>query len=341
MELNIDGSMFKIMTSSSNTFTSPFGANRPWLIPPQNSSQQAIPAAAATGGGASGGSNKFLKGVIAGGITGGIEICITYPTEYVKTQLQLDEKVGKYKGILDCTKQTIKTNGIGGLYRGLPILLYGSIPKSAVRFGGFEQFKKLMVDEKGNLSPISRLLCGLGAGVSEAILAVTPMETVKVKFINDQRSANPKYRGFFHGLKTIISQEGIRGTYQGVSATIMKQGSNQAIRFYVMESLKDWYREGDPKKHVPKLIVGLFGGFAGACSVFGNTPIDVVKTRMQGIEASRYKNTFDCAKQILVHEGPRAFYKGTIPRMSRVCLDVAITFMIYDSFMEYFSKVWP
>jgi hypothetical protein len=27
--------------------------------------------------------------------------------------------------------------------------------------------------------------------------------------------------------------------------------------------------------------------------------------------------------------------------MSRVCLDVAITFMIYDSFMEMFNKVWP
>ena len=56
---------------------------------------------------ASGGSNKFAKGVIAGGVTGGIEICITYPTEYVKTQLQLDEKVGKYKGIADCAKQTV------------------------------------------------------------------------------------------------------------------------------------------------------------------------------------------------------------------------------------------
>merc|ERR1712141_734740 len=287
------------------------------------------------------GNSKFLKGIIAGGITGGIEICITYPTEYVKTQLQLDEKLGKYKGIVDCTKQTVQTNGVRGLYRGLPVLLYGSIPKSAVRFGGFEQFKKLMVDEKGNLSPISRLLCGLGAGVSEAILAVTPMETVKVKFINDQRSANPKFKGFFHGMKTILKEQGIRGTYQGVTATIIKQGSNQAIRFYVIESLKDWYREGDPKKPVPKLIVGLMGGFAGACSVFGNTPLDVIKTRMQGLEASRYKSTFDCAKQIMVHEGPRAFYKGTIPRMSRVCLDVAITFMIYDTFMEYFSKVWP
>ena len=62
-------------------------------------------AAAAAGGSSPSGSNTFLKGIVAGGITGGIEICITYPTEYVKTQLQLDEKVGKYKGIADCTKQ--------------------------------------------------------------------------------------------------------------------------------------------------------------------------------------------------------------------------------------------
>lgn len=37
----------------------------------------------------------------------------------------------------------------------------------------------------------------------------------------------------------------------------------------------------------------------------------------------------------------RRFYKGTVPRLGRVCLDVAITFMIYDSFMELFNKVWP
>lgn len=48
-----------------------------------------------------------------------------------------------------------------------------------------------------------------------------------------------------------------------------------------METLKDWYRGGDPKAPVPKLVVGAFGAFAGAASVFGNTPIDVIKTRMQ------------------------------------------------------------
>lgn len=285
---------------------------------------------------------KTLKGVLAGGITGGIEICITFPTEYVKTQLQLDERSAKprYTGIGDVVKQTVKSHGIKGLYRGLSVLIYGSVPKSAVRFGTFESLKKKCVDEKGNLPPSKRLLCGLGAGVAEAIFAVTPMETIKVKFINDQQSANPRYRGFLHGVREIIKQQGIRGVYQGVTATIMKQGSNQAIRFFVMESLKDWYRGGDPNKKVNKLLVGMFGAVAGAASVFGNTPIDVVKTRMQGLEAHKYRNTFHCIYEIAKHEGFVAFYKGTVPRLSRVCLDVAITFMIYDSFMDLFNKVW-
>ena len=107
-----------------------------------------------------------------------------------------------------------------------------------------------------------------------------------------------------------------------------------------METLKDIYRDGDSKKHVPKWYVGVCGAVAGAASVFGNTPIDVVKTRMQGLEAKKYANTFDCFLRIWQKEGPLAFYKGTVPRLSRVCLDVAITFMIYDSFMDYFNTVW-
>ncbi|XP_063705134.1 putative tricarboxylate transport protein, mitochondrial [Culicoides brevitarsis] len=309
------------------TFINPY-PRRPWM--------------AETGAAAPAGQTKGLKGIVAGGITGGIEICITYPTEYVKTQLQLDEKGAnkKYNGIIDCAKKTVKQNGFFGLYRGLSVLLYGSIPKSAVRFGAFETFKQQLVDERGQLSTLGKLGAGLGAGVAEALLAVTPMETVKVKFINDQRSANPKFKGFFHGVGQIVKAEGLTGVYKGVTATIMKQGSNQAIRFYVMETCKDVYKGDDPNKPVPKLVVGAFGAIAGAASVFGNTPIDVVKTRMQGLEASKYKNTMDCAMTIWRNEGPKAFYKGTIPRLSRVCLDVAITFMIYDSFMDLFNKFW-
>lgn len=69
------------MSTKTGNFKNPF--SRPWMTE--------TGAAAAAGGSGSVG----LKGVVAGGITGGIEICITFPTEYVKTQLQLDEK-GQY-----------------------------------------------------------------------------------------------------------------------------------------------------------------------------------------------------------------------------------------------------
>lgn len=157
------------------------------------------------------GHENYNKLIFSGGITGGIEICITYPTEYVKTQLQLDGKAGagkQYNGIFDCVNKTIKSNGFLGLYRGLSVLLYGSIPKSAVRFGSFETVKKQLVDKDGKLNPQRRLLAGLCAGICEAIFAVTPMETIKVKFINDQRSANPRFRGFFHGVGLIVKEHG-------------------------------------------------------------------------------------------------------------------------------------
>ena len=120
-----------------STFQNPFG-QRPWMLQYGACS-----------------SSRSVKGIFAGGITGLIEICITYPTEYVKTQLQLDEKgkrllqeknnadpllktmfsgsLKKFDGIIDCCVKTVKQRGFFGLYRGMSVLLYGAIPKSAVR----------------------------------------------------------------------------------------------------------------------------------------------------------------------------------------------------------------
>lgn len=34
------------------------------------------------------------------------------------------------------------------------------------------------------------------------------------------------------------------------------------------------------------------------------------------------------------------FYKGTVPRLGRVCLDVAIVFIIYEEVVKVLNMVW-
>ncbi|XP_051847478.1 tricarboxylate transport protein, mitochondrial-like isoform X2 [Antechinus flavipes] len=276
------------------------------------------------------------------GIAGGIEICISFPTEYIKTQLQLDEraKQPRYTSILHCVKLTIQEHGFRGLYRGLSSLLYGSIPKSAVRFGMFEFLSNRFRDADGKLSNRKSFLCGLGAGATEAVVIVCPLETIKVKFIHNQTFGEIKYQGFFHGIREIVRVQGVQGIYRGLTATIIKQGSNQAIRFFTMTSLRNWYQGDNPQKKINPFITATFGMTAGAASVFGNTPVDVVKTRMQSLEANKYKSTIDCISQIYKNEGLLAFYKGTIPRLSRVCLDMAVVFVLYEEIMKFLNLIW-
>lgn len=35
-----------------------------------------------------------------------------------------------------------------------------------------------------------------------------------------------------------------------------------------------------------------------------------------------------------------SFYKGTVPRLGRVCLDVAIVFIIYEEVVKVLNMVW-
>ena len=54
-------------------------------------------------------------------------------------------------------------------------------------------------------------VAGLAAGMTEAVIAVTPTETVKTKMIHDRNLAKPQYRGLVHGtLRDIRNQYIVR-----------------------------------------------------------------------------------------------------------------------------------
>ena len=155
---------------------------------------------------------------IAGGITGAIEISITYPTEYVKTVMQLNPENNK-AGAWNLVRATMAQNGYFGLYRGYSALLMFSIPKNYVRFGTYQFGQKQIFTKKTRLE---NFMCGLMAGAAESTFVVTPQETLKTKLVHDKLQENPKYRNLFHGIYTIIKQQGLGGCYKGYTATLMK-----------------------------------------------------------------------------------------------------------------------
>jgi solute carrier family 25 (mitochondrial citrate transporter), member 1 len=284
------------------------------------------------------GKGNPITSIISGGITGGIEICITYPTEYLKTQMQLYKEFSK-QGMVATAKQTFNKYGVPGFYKGLPVLLFFSIPKTGVRFGANQTLKNnIFTDYK--TSRLSNFLAGVGAGITEAIFVVTPQETLKTKLIHDRFQPTPQYKGLFDGISKIYGASGFNGVYRGVIPTVIRQGSNQGVRFLVYDETKDHIANflGLEVKHT--LVSFLAGGIAGAASVFANTPVDVVKTQMQGLDAKKYKNGLDCFVKTFQNEGIRGLYKGTVPRLSRVVLDVALTFTLYEKISAIMNKIF-
>lgn len=80
----------------------------------------------------------------------------------------------------------------------------------------------------------SRCKAGLGAGTTEAIAVVTPMEVVKIRLQAQQHSLadpldTPRYRNAGHAVYTIVREEGFSALYRGVSLTALRQATNQGI----------------------------------------------------------------------------------------------------------------
>ena len=83
------------------------------------------------------------------------------------------------------------------------------------------------------------------------------------------------------------------------------------------------------------LVSGTLGGFIGTVL---NTPLDVVKTRIQN--ASTYSGgTLVQLGRILRHEGAGALYKGFWPKVVRLAPGGGLMLLVVDAITSY-VRVW-
>ncbi|ODQ80439.1 hypothetical protein BABINDRAFT_161378 [Babjeviella inositovora NRRL Y-12698] len=281
--------------------------------------------------------------LIAGGTAGAIEGVITYPFEFAKTRLQLVDKASKSsRNPLVLIYTTAKQQGVGALYTGCPAFVVGNTVKAGVRFLGFDAIKKLLADKDGKLSGPRGVLAGLGAGLLESVVAVTPFEAIKTAMIDDKQTVKPKYQGGVISSSFRLCRDlGVRGLYAGLVPVSMRQAANQAVRLGSYNAIKSTLQQASGSRPDEPLSSGLtfvIGAFAGIVTVYTTMPIDTVKTRMQALGArEQYKSTVDCFVKIFKQEGALTFWKGATPRLGRLVLSGGIVFTIYEKMLVFMA----
>ncbi|KAJ3102848.1 hypothetical protein HDU97_000231 [Phlyctochytrium planicorne] len=298
--------------------------------------------------------------LFAGGVAGCCEALSCHPLDTIKVRLQLrGERANRVKAAQSIANAAgaaaakpkssnfimvgvdiVKKEGFFSLYKGLGAVVSGIVPKMAIRFSSFEYYKELLADPKTQkTSPGGVFVAGLGAGVTESVLVVTPMDVIKIRLQSQRHSMTdpldiPKYRNAPHCAYVMIKEEGVSSLYKGVTLTALRQATNQAANFTVYQYLKKELHRLQPEvgDTLPAYQHLLTGFISGACGPLFNAPIDTIKTRIQKNPSTEpgYKRFVSISAGILKNEGWKAFYKGLTPRVLRVAPGQAITFMVYE-----------
>lgn len=112
-----------------------------------------------------------------------------------------------------------------------------------------------------------------------------------------------------------------------------KQLSNRLTEIHAVSGPDDRSVFISVLENVYRFSLGAMAGATGAAAVY---PIDLVKTRMQNqrigsfIGEVMYKNSFDCLRKVVRHEGILGLYRGLIPQLMGVAPEKALKLTTND-----------
>ncbi|CAG8898887.1 unnamed protein product [Penicillium egyptiacum] len=184
----------------------------------------------------------------------------TNPIWLVKTRLQLDKsnaEIGKsrqYRNSFDCVKQTVRHEGIRGLYRGLSASYLG-VTESSLQWVMYEQMKMYLArrDALKQADPAydytswdSAELWGgriTAAGLAKLVAAAItyPHEVVRTRLRQaptvslGNGKVEMKYTGLVQCFKTVWKEEGMVAMYGGLTPHLLRVVPSAAIMFGMYE----------------------------------------------------------------------------------------------------------
>lgn len=205
------------------------------------------------------------------------------------------------------------------LYRGISAPILMEAPKRATKFAANDEWGKVYRNMFGMAKmnqPLS-ILTGATAGATEAFVVV-PFELIKIR-LQDKASAG-KYNGMIDCVVKTVKNEGPLTLYQGLESTMWRHILWNAGYFGCIFQVRTMLPEATSKKSkvTNDLISGAIGGTVGTVL---NTPMDVVKSRIQNTPkvagvVPKYNWAWPAIFTVAREEGFSALYKGFLPKVS-------------------------
>jgi solute carrier family 25 (mitochondrial 2-oxodicarboxylate transporter), member 21 len=184
------------------------------------------------------------------------------------------------------------------------------------------------------------ILTGASAGATETFVVV-PFELVKIR-LQDKAQAS-KYNGMLDVVRKVIMQEGILTLYQGLESTMWRHVLWNAGYFGCIFQVRAMLPKASDKKGkiVNDIISGTVGGTVGTIL---NTPMDVVKSRIQNSarvpgQVPKYNWAWPSLGTIMKEEGFGALYKGFLPKVLRLGPGGGILLVVFTGVTDFFRKM--
>ncbi|KOS21453.1 Mitochondrial substrate carrier family protein L [Escovopsis weberi] len=307
------------------------------------------------------------KGFVAGVFSGIAKLTVGHPFDTVKVRLQTTE-ASRFRGPLQCVLQTVRHEGVRGLYKGATPPLVGWMFMDSIMLGSLNVYRRLIAQHvfhardwtpgagpgtrglwpwpgsaawpPSHLPAVGHGVAGMLAGFTVSFVAA-PVEHVKARLQTQYaaRKADRLYSGPLDCARRIHAAHGVRGVYHGLAATLLFRG------FFFF-----WWASYDAISRALRRHTALgtpavnfwAGGLSAQVFWLTSYPSDLVKQRIMtdplggalGDGTPRFPRWADAARAVYAESGWRGYWRGFVPCFLRAFPANAVALLAFEFVMR-------
>ncbi|KAF8067171.1 msrB [Scenedesmus sp. PABB004] len=272
---------------------------------------------------------------LAGSISGVAEGITIQPLEMLKTRFQIH--AGEHLRIIPTIKDIVAEGGVAQLYRGGAPEILGLIPRATAALSTLELSRRTFRSwHDGHLTPGYAYLSGALSGVTEGV-AFAPFQVVKVRLMAKEHLG--RYRNSAHCLRELLRAEGPAALFIGLAPTLLRNCIWNCIYYGSMHQIEHHHLPRLENRGADALRQLGVGTAVGIAATTCNAPFDVVKSRFQSELPGqrRFTRVLPSLVTIAREEGPRALYRGFVPKALRLGIGQSVGLIMFENLLIAFG----